>query len=64
MRVRCPECRENFELSVNDHDEGDFVECPECSLNLIVEVREGKFKLVSEKEKFYEEDEFDQYYED
>lgn len=58
MRVKCPECKEAFELSVNDYDEGDTVECPECSSECTVMVKDGKLKLASEKEKYFEDDEF------
>ncbi|MFH1256262.1 MAG: sulfonate ABC transporter [Candidatus Diapherotrites archaeon] len=56
MKVKCPECKEGFELSVNDYEEGDSVECPECSESLIVKVKQGKFKLMTEKAKYYDED--------
>jgi len=56
MRVKCPDCRETIELSVNDYEEGDSMECPECALGLIIKVREGRFKLVSDKAKYYDEE--------
>ncbi|MFH1225623.1 MAG: hypothetical protein V1676_07550 [Candidatus Diapherotrites archaeon] len=60
MRVKCPECKEPFDLSVNDYDEGDSVECPECSSECTVTVKGGKLKLASEKEKYYDAD--DEFY--
>lgn len=56
MKVICPECQLAFDLSVNDHDEGDDVFCPECNNAFIITVKGGKFKLLSDKEKYFDED--------
>ncbi len=56
MKVKCPDCKEGFDLSLNDYEEEDAVQCPECSIDLVVKVKEGKFKLVTEKEKYYDEE--------
>ena len=56
MKVKCPECHEEFELDNNEYDEHDRVECPECSADLLVKVKGGKFKLATDKEKYFDED--------
>ncbi len=56
MKVKCPECKEGFDLSVNDYEEDDLLQCPECTVDLVVKVNEGKFKLVTEKEKYFNEE--------
>jgi len=60
MKLSCPECKEGFELDLNEHDEGDNCECPECYAGLILKVSRGQFKAVSDNEKYYssELDEF------
>lgn len=63
MKVKCPECSEKFELDKNEHDEGDFVNCPECDSDLILKVKNGSFSLKSEKDKYSDyEDELENYY--
>jgi len=65
MRVLCPDCKEPFEVSINDYDEGDCLECPECAIDLTVVVQSGKLKVKTERQRILEEEsEFDQYYED
>jgi Zn finger protein HypA/HybF involved in hydrogenase expression len=56
VKVKCPECEENFDIDKNSYDEGDLVECPECKAFLNVEVRGGKLVFTSDKEKYYGED--------
>ena len=56
MKVKCPECKEGFDLSVNDHEEDDLLQCPECTVDLVVKVKDGKFRLVTEREKYCDED--------
>ena len=48
MKVKCPECKESWDLSINEYDEGDQVSCPECSLDCVIQVKDGK--LVAERE--------------
>ncbi len=56
-KVRCPECSARFEKNLNDYDEGDTIECPECGAELIVEYDSlGKPMVKTPKEKFLEED--------
>lgn len=54
MKCVCPLCKEDIEVA-NDSDEGDFVRCEECGELLTLEVRKGKFRLVTDQEKKYEE---------
>ena len=54
MKCICPTCKEAIEVS-SDKDEGDFVRCEECGELLEIEVRKGKYKLVTDQEKKYEE---------
>lgn len=56
MSVECPECGEDFEIDKNEHDEGDSIDCPECGESSTIKIKKGKFKLASEKEKYYEVD--------
>ena len=67
-KFRCPDCRSRFELEINDYDEGDYINCPECNLELVVELSSGKAALKTAKEKdIDEEDEagsFDEFYEE
>jgi len=63
-KVRCPDCKEKFEIDLLDFDEGDLVNCPECNLELVVEVIEGRPKLRVAKEKALEESDFDSFYEE
>jgi len=56
-KVKCPECNERFEADLKEYDEGDSIDCPECSAELIVKFdAKGKPKIVTPKEKFLEED--------
>ena len=56
MKVKCPECKEGLELSVNDYEEDDLFQCPECTMDLVIKVDDGKFRLVTEKEKYYDKE--------
>lgn len=63
-KIRCPDCGEKFEITLSDYDEGDFLNCPECNLELVVEVSEGRSKLRVAKEKAIDEADFDEFYEE
>lgn len=67
-KFRCPDCKSSFELKIEDYDEGDYVTCPECNLELVVEIAGGEPALKPAKEKDIDEaDEigsFDQFYEE
>ena len=56
MKVKCPDCTEAFDLSVNEYDEGDALECPECKTELTVVVKRGKLGVIGEREKYYSEE--------
>jgi DNA-directed RNA polymerase subunit RPC12/RpoP len=56
MKIKCPNCNETIVLDINEHEEGDEVECSECGERYLVTVNEGKFRLITEKEKFFEEE--------
>lgn len=66
MKVKCPKCKESFTIDKNNYDEGDSVECPECSALSILTVKKGAFKLEPEESKYdkYEEDFYDGDYEE
>ena len=57
MKIRCPDCKNPFEITQNEYDDGDYLECPDCSLDLVVKVKKGKIKVVTDKEKYYDEEE-------
>jgi len=63
-KVRCPDCKERFEITLEEFDEGDLMNCPECNLEMVVEVSEGKPKLRIAKEKAIDETDFDEFYEE
>ena len=63
-KVRCPDCKERFEIELEEFDEGDLLNCPECNLELIVEVNEGVSKIRISKEKAIEETDFGEFYEE
>ena len=55
VKVVCPTCKEPMELNSSEHDEGDFVRCQDCGELLTLEVKKGKFKLVTDQEKKFDE---------
>jgi len=63
-KVRCPDCKERFEIELEEFDEGDLLNCPACNLELIVEVNEGQPKIRVSKEKVIDETDFDEFYEE
>ena len=64
MKVACPECDERFELDVNEFDQGDTAECPECSAELIVFVKKGKLGVKTPKASYYDSELEEQLYEE
>ncbi len=64
MKVKCPDCKEGFDISLNDYEEDDPVQCPECSIDLVIKVKEGKFKLMTEKEQYYDAELEEELFED
>ena len=63
MKSKCPVCKTQLEIDFNECEVGDSVDCPECGEFLLVEVKGGEYRLVTDKEKKFEEmeemDEFD-----
>ena len=66
MKVKCPKCKEFFDIDKNPHDEGDSLECPECGTASIIAVKKGKILLEPEESKYdkYGEDFFGEEYEE
>jgi len=68
VKYRCPDCKVRFDLDTDEYEEGDLLNCPDCNLELVVEVvKGGKFKLRIAKDKEIDENEefaFDEVYED
>ncbi len=54
LKCNCPVCKEEIDVP-NDKDEGDFVRCEECGELLELEVRKGKFRLITDQEKKFKE---------
>ncbi len=55
MKCTCPSCKEPIDVDSADKDEGDFVKCEECNELLTIEVKKGKYRLVTDQEKKIEE---------
>ncbi len=65
LKVRCPDCKYRFEIDENEYDEGDYLNCPDCNLELTVEVDiAGKLKIKTVKEKELDDSEFEDYFEE
>ena len=61
-KVRCPDCKERFEVDFHEYDEGDSIECPECSIDLTVIYVSDKPKIKLTKELFLEDERSDEFY--
>jgi len=35
-KIKCPECEETFSIELDEYDDGDYLACPECNLELVV----------------------------
>jgi len=58
MKKTCVECRASFEAKLDDLEEGDAINCPECNLEFtIIADKKGKLKLIESKELEMEESE-------
>ena len=57
MKVKCPECKEEFNLNKNESEENDLINCPECNTTLIIVIKGGKLKVEPENTKYDEIDE-------
>ena len=55
MKCNCPVCKTHIEIDFDDYDEGDSIDCPECGELLLIAVKGGEYKLVTNKEKIFEE---------
>ncbi len=55
MKTKCPVCKTEIEFDSNDFDEGDIISCEECEEDLIVEIKGGSYRLVTDKQKKFEE---------
>jgi len=55
--VKCPKCKEFFEIDKNRYDEGDSVECSECGVSSIFVVKKGKIMLEPEENRYDDIDE-------
>ena len=57
-RIKCPECKEKFEIDMSEYDDGDSLDCEECGAELLIKMDSvGKFSIITPKEKFLDEDE-------
>ena len=63
MKVKCPDCKQRFNVNMNEFDDGDLLNCPECNLEMTIILDCGKLNVLATKEKELEDDEFD-YFED
>jgi hypothetical protein len=60
MRKICKDCEVQFDVPVDDLEEGDPFDCPECGLEYTaVADTGGKLKLVESKRLEMENDEFE-----
>jgi Zn finger protein HypA/HybF involved in hydrogenase expression len=65
LKVKCPDCKHRFDIDENEYDEGDYLSCPECNLELTVEVSSGgRLNIKTAKEKEMDNSEFDDYFEE
>lgn len=63
LKVKCPDCKHKFEIDENDFDEGDYLNCPECNLELTVQLNVDnriKIKIARDKELDEDEENFDE----
>lgn len=51
MKSKCPECSTMIEVDINELEEGDIIECPECIEDLVIEIENGSVRLITEEEK-------------
>jgi len=51
MKKTCADCKVSFEAKIDELEEGDALNCPECNLEYtIVADKKGKLKLIETKE--------------
>ncbi|HLC36570.1 MAG TPA: hypothetical protein VJK05_03100 [archaeon] len=63
MKVKCPSCEERIDINVNEFEEGDNFDCPECNSEYILKVKSGKFVLKPESSK-YDNYSLEEYYDE
>ena len=61
-KVRCPDCKDRFELDFHEYDDGDSLACPACNMDLTVVYVKDRLKLKTSKELFYDTDESDEFF--
>jgi DNA-directed RNA polymerase subunit RPC12/RpoP len=50
MKKLCSECKARFEVALDDAEEGDALNCPECNLEYtIIADKKGVLKLIESK---------------
>jgi len=54
MRKICKDCKARFDIDLNDLDEGDYVNCPDCNLEytLIADEKDLTKIILIESKKF------------
>ena len=65
MRKTCKDCNTRFEVDIDDLEEGEYVNCPECNLEYTVVTDENdpiKLNLMESKTLALEED--DEYFDE
>lgn len=60
MRKICIDCKARFDVPINDLEEGDPFDCPECGLEYtVISDSQNKLKLVESKKIEMDDDEFE-----
>ena len=53
MRKTCKDCKTRFEVDLDELDEGDYINCPECNLEYVLVVDDTdltKITLIESKQ--------------
>jgi len=60
-KIKCPECEESFSIEIDEFEDGDYLNCPDCNLEFVAVSNNGRLSVKTSKEKELEEDynEFD-----
>jgi len=57
MKKTCVDCKARFEAVLEDLDEGDSLNCPECNLEYtVVANKKGQLKIIETKQLEMEDD--------
>ncbi len=62
-KIRCPECEDIFSIELDEYEDGDYLNCPECNLELVVISHNGNLSVKPTKEKEFDES-FDEFYDE